>query len=373
MSEPPDFNEEPFLLGSFDELVNFRGGRAGRAQEFMIGSQYTRRIGQDSETLAITNTAMFDRKQGQPSLKRFVLTANGYEFELKSGQGKNDLVVRTPEKTDGILLLKDRPSMEPWFSVNLGRYFLGGQIFRGSEFTANERNHLSHLASTQHRTAPYAAAPIRAQPRRTYELLGDTPRPQGEHVPMLLAEIYGQQGWEELREPLESFARAAGLFDEITVRRLGKNEGSPFQIYVKLGGPARNLVDVGYGVSQILPLLVDLLRNKEKRLYLIQQPEVHLHPRAQAELSPLLGAVAKANTKQLLIETHSDYIIDRFRIEVRAKRLKPSDVIVLYFEGQNNGIAIYPLRLDERGNLLYVPPTYRQFFLDEEKRFLGVG
>jgi predicted ATPase len=190
---------------------------------------------------------------------------------------------------------------------------------------------------------------------------------------MLLAQTYGQEEWEKLRDPLVRFSRASRLFDDIIVKRLGRSEGSPFQIHVKLGGAIRNLIDVGYGVSQILPLVVDILRDKKPRLYLIQQPEVHLHPRAQAELATLLSTFVRTRSKQLLIETHSDYIIDRIRMEVREKRLRPSDAIILYFERYKSEVKIHPIAIDEEGNLVDTPPSYRSFFLDEEARFLGMA
>jgi predicted ATPase len=135
----------------------------------------------------------------------------------------------------------------------------------------------------------------------------------------------------------------------------------------------RNIVDVGYGVSQILPLVVELVRGARDRLYMLQQPEVHLHPRAQAELGSLFGALVKAQSKRFLVETHSDYIIDRVRMDVRDKKsIRPEDVMILFFEMHKEGARIHPIEVDAEGNLVNAPPTYRRFFLEEERRFLGV-
>lgn len=107
---------------------------------------------------------------------------------------------------------------------------------------------------------------------------------------------------------------------------------------------------------------------------LIQQPEVHLHPRAQAALGSLLVHVAKGQKKRFLVETHSDYLVDRVRMEVRENEdLTPADVQILYFQREDDGrVEIYPLELDEQGNIVNAPPGYREFFLREEERFLGV-
>ena len=90
-------------------------------------------------------------------------------------------------------------------------------------------------------------------------------------------------------------------------------------------------MDVGYGVSQILPLLVELLSDDES-IFLLQQPEVHLHPSAQAALGSLFCRSA-ASGLQLIVETHSDYIVDRILLDIRDKHtdLKPDDVSIPLF------------------------------------------
>jgi predicted ATPase len=95
-----------------------------------------------------------------------------------------------------------------------------------------------------------------------------------------------------------------------------KKEGTT-QLQVKIAGSGINLVDVGYGVSQVLPIIVDAIREPPRSTFLLQQPEVHLHPRAQAELGSFLGALAKQQQKRFIIETHSDYMIDRIRMDIR--------------------------------------------------------
>ena len=77
-----------------------------------------------------------------------------------------------------------------------------------------------------------------------------------------------------------------------------------------LKGPQRNVIDVGYGVSQVLPVITALLRPDASPLSLLQQPEVHLHPKAQAVLGGLFCQVA-SRQRQLVIEIHSDYLMDR--------------------------------------------------------------
>jgi hypothetical protein len=367
---PPNFNEEPFFLGTFDELASYRRGKAGRADTFRIGSA----VKLVFRTVRLISEFM--KVSGRPAIKRFELSSEDYEIALDFSSEPWQCLVRTPSQRKKISLGAVQPGDDPWQRIGSGLVNVVTSTPPVISLSQTEKETLNMMIACwiqRPKLPAYAAAPIRAQPKRTYEPLSDTPRAQGDHVPVLLAQIYGQAEWEELREPLEQFARASGLFDEITVKRLGKGESSPFQIHVKVGGPPRNLIDVGYGVSQILPVLVDLLRDKHPRMYLIQQPEVHLHPRAQAELGTLLATISKTRSKQLLIETHSDYIIDRVRMEVRKGTIKPADAIILYFERERSEVTVHPIEMDENGNLLETPPSYRSFFLEEEGRFLGLA
>ena len=192
--------------------------------------------------------------------------------------------------------------------------------------------------------------------------------------------------WRLLRENLVGFGRDSGLFSDIKVKRHGKQMSDPFQLQVKVrSGPHANIMDVGYGVSQSLPILVDVMtaadsdsggrrrRRTADRSFLLQQPEVHLHPRGQAQLANLFVEAYKKNGSRFLIETHSDYIIDRIRISVRERLLQPEDVSILYFEPHGNAVAIHNMTLDEDGNLQGAPAGYRDFFLKETDRLLGFG
>jgi predicted ATPase len=108
-------------------------------------------------------------------------------------------------------------------------------------------------------------------------------------------------------------------------------------------------------------------------MFLFQQPEVHLHPRAQAELATFFASVVKAKRHTLFIETHSDYLIDRMRTEVRSgKRISPDDLTLLFFEKRGLDVLIHPMTFDEMGNVRGAPATYRKFFIQEEFKSLGV-
>ena len=225
----------------------------------------------------------------------------------------------------------------------------------------------------------FASAPIRSQPKRTYDPIRQSGDPEGEYAPSYLARLSRRDSdeWSALKKRLETFGKTAGLFDEISIDSLGEGAGDPFQVRIRkfgkeLKGRDRNLIDVGYGVSQALPLLTELFRPDAPPVFLLQQPEVHLHPMAQAALGNLFCTIA--SDRQLIVETHSDYIMDRARMDVRDKRtdLKPEDVSILFFERGELDARIHSIRIDKNGNVLDAPPSYREFFMDELTRSIGL-
>ena len=232
---------------------------------------------------------------------------------------------------------------------------------------------------------PFASAPVRSKPRRIYDPSNLEQDAEGDYIPMYLADIRVRypDRWNRLKEQLEEFGSDAGLFDEIGIKPLGDKGGAGFLVQIRkfsgpktrtLKGPQRNLIDVGYGVSQILPVVTELLRRDSSTMFLLQQPEVHLHPSAQAALGSLFCRVVGNKKHQLVVETHSDYLLDRVRMLIRHRKtkLKPEDVSILFFERQSFGIAIHSLRLDEQGSVQDAPEGYRQFFMEEFDRLFGL-
>ena len=186
----------------------------------------------------------------------------------------------------------------------------------------------------------FSTAPVRSRPKRTYDPTREFDDPEGSDVPMYLMRIEAtdKQNWEALKTQLVEFGRNSGLFENIDVKNFGRSLGAPFQLQVKVRGPKANITDVGYGVSQILPILVQILNSSISKnaqhdpmqsfFSLLQQPEIHLHPKAQAELSSLLVKLANKDDQSFIVETHSDYMIDRARIEIiRGKHLSRGCIV----------------------------------------------
>jgi energy-coupling factor transporter ATP-binding protein EcfA2 len=375
----PSFNEPPYSLGGFDTIATYKGGRAGRRPFFSLG--YTENP--DDENNASTVLANYWGFEG-----RVVL----WSLKITTPRGRLSLTLKTPfqgykvglelpayGKTEAIDFVIDRTRIE---GRNLD--FLREISYYVNDWASKKpiETHVaadailsisSFVSSSRPFGSPLSIAPIRTRPIRFYGEINQNSTPEGDDVPYLLARILSENSNERrpLVSALETFGKESGLFKEIAVKR--QKAGDPFRVMVTVAGRPANMLDVGYGVSQALPVVVKSVLAAKERMLLIQQPEVHLHPRAQAALGSFFVDIVANAKKRLVIETHSDYIIDRIRQEVASGKLTPEDVVFLYLEKKGIETTVFPLMLDTLGNIEGAPRTYRDFFLREEMNLLSRG
>ena len=385
----PDFKEKPYDLGSFDDIAHNRGGSGRKAKFFRAGFTEGKYSFQ----------ARFEKNGATP-----VLVSRSYSNSQTTLNEKID------DKTYSAAIQTKRGSWlfeEPISPRRLGRMLYDPLFIRfliiASRHISNKKlsvfipsqdspnfdnKELEELESLQDdlyaldsfNDRPFSGAPVRSRPQRTYDPSRYTLDSEGDTIPMYLSSKFfeGESSWKKFKSALENFGSSTGLFDEIEVKPLSStkviNSSNPFQLQVrkysgKSKGPWKNIVDVGYGISQTLPIFVDLAEKDASRISLLQQPEIHLHPSAQATLATLLCQQARKD-RQFIIETHSDFIIDRVRMEVRDGTINQDDVSLLYFERAGLDVKIHYLRYDKEGNVAGAPQGYRKFFLEELNRAL---
>ena len=196
------------------------------------------------------------------------------------------------------------------------------------------------------------------------------------HILCRIAEMKQKNNWNEISAEFNNFGRKSKLFQDLDIVAYGKDQDSPFSIKVTVDELKSDITNVGYGVSQFLPVLANVFISDQKKYntFLMQQPETHLHPRVEAEFTTLMiNMINKYNKKyRFICETHSDYIMQRARIEIQKKNLDPRDFLILYFELQNGGAKIYPITIDSNGNIENQPDSYQAFFLSEDYDLLGL-
>jgi predicted ATPase len=132
-------------------------------------------------------------------------------------------------------------------------------------------------------------------------------------------------------------------------------------------------VHVGFGLTQVLPIVVAALSREVGDILLIENPEVHLHPAGQATIGVFLAQVAAAGI-QVLIETHSDHVLNGIRRAVRNKLLKPEDTLIHFFRrDQIGGTQVVSPTIDGTGNIDKWPEGFFDQFDKDMNYFAGWG
>ena len=132
-----------------------------------------------------------------------------------------------------------------------------------------------------------------------------------------------------------------------------------------------NIADVGFGVSQVLPVIVALIAAKPGQLIYIEQPELHLHPNAQVVLAQILADAAKRGVR-VVAETHSSLLLLGIQILVAEGKLSPELVKLHWFSRNKDGITeIDSVDLDEAGTYGEWSIDFDQVDLDAEERYLN--
>lgn len=205
--------------------------------------------------------------------------------------------------------------------------------------------------------------PFRAIPERSYRpqnVAVEQLDPRGANLPMFLAALTP----EELRLLNEFLKKELSFGVDV------KQDGANLAMRITLDGKTYNVVDVGFGYSQLLPVIVQIWASSRRLRHLrdarplaamaIEQPELHLHPHHQTRIARVLAASAmQAEGPTLLVETHSDHIVGEVGRLVASGELAPAHVIVLCAEPDPNGGArLREATYDEEGILQNWPAGF---------------
>lgn len=201
--------------------------------------------------------------------------------------------------------------------------------------------------------ALFPIGPFRNAPERWYIFTGTCPQDVG-YRGHLLPDLLFRRG--ELVQEANRWLERLNIGYQLLIRPLGPEANDLFE--VRLQDTRRKpsvdvaLPDVGFGISQVLPLVVQSLAATEQ-IISVEQPEVHIHPRLQADLGDLLiESIKEPRRNQFIIETHSEHLALRLQRRVREKILSPSDISIVYVGRGANGATVQPLRLDEEGDFM---------------------
>jgi predicted ATPase len=216
----------------------------------------------------------------------------------------------------------------------------------------------------------YYIGPLREYPKRYYIVYGEHISDvglKGEHTIEFI--YYKSKGEESKYEKVMEWIKRLGLGLEIKIKQIEENMYSLLVTdpNTKL---SVNITDVGFGISQLLPIIVEGIYADKGSILLIEHPEIHLHPKAQAELMDLFIDIAK-DDKQLIVETHSDHLIFRLQRRIAEGELSCDDVVIYSFETTGEGTKITKVKLNEDGTIEDWPKGFFEIEVEETKSFLN--
>lgn len=172
--------------------------------------------------------------------------------------------------------------------------------------------------------------------------------------------------WETRRSPefdeLKSILRGMNLMRTMRSRKL---RGGRFEYRVQVAsrGTWASLPDVGFGISQFLPVVVADLQLPRRSTLMVAQPEIHLHPSAQAAMADYFVNQVKERENQYILETHSEYLLNRVRLAIVKGEIDPSDVSVYYFENSTDGSIVHQVEFTLDGQIKNAPEGFFKTYM----------
>lgn len=220
--------------------------------------------------------------------------------------------------------------------------------------------------------------PFRSRAERVYTFSGESPTSVGVHgdkaVQVLMSDfLQRKKNKRDIALKVTEWLQQAEIAKKIQPVTL-----SPRHFELRLthfrSGEDENIADVGYGCSQILPILVAGFSRPPGSTLVIEQPELHLHPKAQAELGTFLCSLKERNL-QLLVETHSEHLLLRLQSHIASGHLSPDDVVVYYVDTDKKDRKKYAKMLPIGRDGIFLEEWPEGFFperLRESKRLAGL-
>ncbi len=211
---------------------------------------------------------------------------------------------------------------------------------------------------------------LRGNAGRTYPVAANTRTLPGTFDNYVATVIFVWQSEQSRHyDELNADLQRIGLVQKISAKRVND---VAIELHVDLTGDRfDNIADVGFGVSQALPALVALRAADPGRLVYLEEPEIHLHPRAQTKLAGILADAAKRGVR-VVAETHSTLLLTAIQTLVAKGELSPDLVKLHWFQRDpNTGITqVSSANLDENGAFGDWPEDFDEVALDAEGAYL---
>ena len=206
--------------------------------------------------------------------------------------------------------------------------------------------------------------PRREDPRRNYKWDESHPNDVGQYGEKMISALLSSR--VRLRSTDEQIMKWLQRLELIYSYDLNStsNTEQDYELLVQQfrEGPKVGLTDVGFGVSQVLPLLALCYYAPEGSILIIEQPEAHLHPKVQSDLADVLIDVAKNRNIQIILESHSEHLLHRLTRRIAEERISANDMALYFCKIDDGTSTAEKLKVDDYGNISNWP---QNFFGDE--------
>ena len=202
--------------------------------------------------------------------------------------------------------------------------------------------------------------PLREHPRHHYIWKGDHPKGIGQDGKKAISALLsGRVRHFSIDEQILKWLQQLELINSYDLRPIS-DTGRDYEFLVKQykDGPDVRLTDIGFGVSQVLPVLILCYYAPEGSILILEQPEAHLHPKVQTELADVLIDVVKNRNIQIILESHSEYLLSRLQRRIAEKEIAAADTALYFCEIKDGTSEIEQLNVDEYGNIRNWPQDF---------------
>ena len=216
----------------------------------------------------------------------------------------------------------------------------------------------------------YPLGPTRVHPKRLYHWEGTDPNSVGQSgedmIDSLLNARVDQRTtpYEGQNVPIEEriswWLQEMDLGYSFSITRTSTGTDRDYDVLIqKAPNSAKvTLADMGYGLSQFLPVLVHCYYAPEGSTLILEQPGIHLHPKVQSQLAELLIEVVTERKLQILVESHSEHLLTRLQLRIAEQQIAVSDTLLYFCENKDGVSNIKSLNIDDLGNITNWPPNF---------------
>jgi predicted ATPase len=339
-------------------------------------------------TVEVDNTSLFTSTFKKHSSKGVELIETTYDFwnnsnhkfkvKLSTKMSHEDFIMSLPafiKRFDEHFLQIEREGDKPKYKAKRERCFLDLELVLGQESMGGGMNFSSSFQS--HIRNLIHIPGLRGNPERTYKTTAIGREFSGTFDNYVASVLnYWNETKDERLQEIGGALETFGLTSKVDAKQI-----NDVQIELRVSrspssGEATEMVsiaDVGLGVSQVLPVLVALLVAEPGQLVYLEQPEIHLHPRAQAALAEILADAAKRGVR-VVLETHSELLLLAVQSLVAEGKLSPDLVKLHWFTRREDGVTeVNSAELDDAGAFGDWPEDFSNVSLKLESRYLNAA